>query len=358
MTNIVIENLSKSFGDVIAADDVSFKVDSGKILTLLGPSGCGKTTVLRCICGLETPDSGDIYIGGSLVNDVPTNKRGIGMVAQTWAVWPHMRVRENLAFGLKIKKVSEQEIKKRIKEILKMVNLEGKEERYPSQLSGGEKQRVALARAIIVDPTVLFLDEPLSNLDAKLRKNTRIELKKIQKELNITTLYVTHDQEEALVIADEIAVMNKGKLCEVGSPEMIYTKPSTEFVADFIGENNIMQGMVSEIYDNNIVTVETKNGLKLKANKTFKVAKGNSVYVTIRPENIFMSRDLKDSYDNILEGRTIYSSFLGKNTEHHIELECGDILKASFPMRQKMRLGSDIIIGFDSLDCNIISRPN
>ncbi len=249
LKGIVLEDIYKRFGRTEVLKNVSLEIEKGSLFAILGPSGCGKTTLLRIIAGFILPDQGKIYINGVDVTYKPPHKRRAVMVFQNWALWPHMTVYENIAFGLKLKKVPKSEIDRKVKWALELLGLEGLEDRYPSQLSGGQQQRVALARALVVDPEVLLLDEPLSNLDAKLRIKLRAELKRIQRELKITMVYVTHDQEEALALADKIAVMNRGVVEQVGTPEEVYNNPKTPFVASFIGRTTVITGKVVDVKD-------------------------------------------------------------------------------------------------------------
>src|SRR5512137_1565772 len=261
MMNIQLKDMVKRFGALEAVSHVSLDIRDGELFTLLGPSGCGKTTILRLIGGFHKPDSGEIYFGDREVSAIPPYERNIGMVFQNYALWPHMTIFNNVAYGLKLKKLSRQEISDKAMQTLNLVNLKGLEQRYPGQLSGGQQQRVALARALVLNPDVLLLDEPLSNLDAKIRVQVRAEIRKLQKELGITTIYVTHDQEEALTLSDRIAVVNQGKLLEVGTPLDLYEKPENPFVADFIGINNLIPGEVQEMNPTERwMKVETKVG--------------------------------------------------------------------------------------------------
>ena len=238
---VVLKGISKVFGKLRAVDDVSLEIGDGDFFTLLGPSGCGKTTLLRVIAGFYPPDGGEVYFGEKLVNDVPPHRRETGMVFQNYALFPHLTVRENIAYGLKVRKVGRAEMDARIGEMIRSVRLEGLEKRFPSQLSGGQQQRVALARALVISPQILLMDEPLSNLDAKLRVAMREEIRRIQRELGITTIYVTHDQEEAMAVSDRIAILNLGRLEQLGSPGEIYFRPRSRFAADFMGGSNILE---------------------------------------------------------------------------------------------------------------------
>jgi len=245
--DIQLQDIVKKFGALEAVSHVSLEIRDGELFTLLGPSGCGKTTLLRLIGGFYRPDHGDIRFDGKSVIPIPPYGRNIGMVFQNYALWPHMTIVGNITYGLKLKKIPGPEISEKVSRVLKLVNLVGLEKRYPGQLSGGQQQRVALARALVLNPDVLLLDEPLSNLDAKIRIQVRAEIRKLQKDLAITTIYVTHDQEEALTLSDRIAVVDRGKLQQLGTPRDLYERPENPFVADFIGINNLIAGKVLKI---------------------------------------------------------------------------------------------------------------
>jgi len=307
LVNIKLKNINKNFGEVAAAKSVNLFIEDGEFFTLLGPSGCGKTTIMRMIAGLEYPDEGTILFDGKDVTKEPSFKRNTGMVFQNYALWPHMSVEENVAYGLKIRKFNEAEIKKRVTEALEQVKLTGMGKRFPTQLSGGQQQRVALARVLVINPSVLLLDEPLSNLDAKLRVEMREEIKELQKRLGITTVYVTHDQEEALIISDRIAVQNKGEIKQIGTPLEIYDHPKDVFIATFIGKGTLLQGSISE---KNKVNVDNyylsyTNNLELK--------EGDKVNVLIRPESFVLNKPSEES--NRLEGIIESITFVGQYTE-------------------------------------------
>ncbi|WP_297062266.1 ABC transporter ATP-binding protein, partial [Thermococcus sp.] len=255
MVDVRLENIVKTFEGTTALKGISLHIKHKELFTLLGPSGCGKSTTLRIIAGLDYPDSGHIYFGDEDVTYLPSYQRGAVLVFQNYALWPHMTVFDNVAYGLKLKKLPKEEIKRKVEWALELVKLKGFENRYPTQLSGGQQQRVAIARALVVEPKVLLLDEPLSNLDAKLRLEMRSEIRRIQRELGITVIYVTHDQEEAMAISDRIAVMNVGTVEQVGTPRDIYERPRTEFVASFMGKTNVIPAKVVE-RNGDRVTVE------------------------------------------------------------------------------------------------------
>src|SRR5438046_5190941 len=300
---VSIQKLTKKFGDTIAVNDVSLEVRDGELFTLLGPSGCGKTTLLRLLAGFYQPDSGEIRFGDRIVSGLLPYERNIGMVFQNYALWPHMTVEANVAYGLKLRKLATAEIAARLAEGLRKVNLTGFESRYPGQLSGGQQQRVALARALVLNPDILLLDEPLSNLDAKIRVQVRAEIRKLQQELGITTIYVTHDQEEALSLSDRVAVMKDGRVLQVGAPKELYERPRTRFVADFVGTNNLVPGRVTEWAGAELV-VDTAVG-RLRAVPSGPVV--DRCVLAIRPENVALdSRSAPDG--NLVRGRIAFVS--------------------------------------------------
>jgi iron(III) transport system ATP-binding protein len=320
MAFIEIRKLYKNFKSVVAVNHIDIDVDRGEMLTLLGPSGCGKTTTLRCIAGLEKPDAGDIIIDGkSMFSEgfVQPSKRGIGMVFQNYAVWPHMKVFSNIVYGMKLQKLSKQEIRERAQQVLELVGLSGLENRYPGQLSGGQQQRVALARALVRNPKVLLLDEPLSNLDAKLREKMRFEIKSLVKRMGITSVYVTHDQGEAMVISDRIAVMNAGNLVQIGTPQEIYNHPANKFVADFIGTMNFIPGtVIDSVQLSGFLGIKTTFGETLfcKGKISESVRPDQDIFISIRPEDVeivSISKPIQNNTFNTFKGTILHKAYLG-----------------------------------------------
>lgn len=295
---IILTNLRKQYGDFVAVENTTLNVKKGEFLTFLGSSGCGKTTTLRMIAGFEDPTEGSILIGGKHAEHLPPNKREVNTVFQNYALFPHLTIRENIAFGLKLQKVKKAEIKERVENIIKLVKLEEHADKSPDQLSGGQKQRVAIARAIVNNPKVLLLDEPLGALDLKLRKEMQLELKQLQRELEITFIYVTHDQEEALTMSDRIVVMNKGRIEQVGTAHEIYERPQTKFVAQFIGEINLFEDVeILEKNGNDYVVAIGSEKVSTDSMKDFKP--GEKVHISIRPENMKLSRTPMEGRESI-----------------------------------------------------------
>ena len=329
MPDLIVDKITKKYGKVIAVNKVSFRVVNGEILSLLGPSGCGKTTTLRIIAGLTMPDEGKVLLGERDITRLPPEQRGMGMVFQNYALWPHMTVYENVAFPLRARRLPRDEIDKRVKEALELVKLYELRNRYPHQLSGGQQQRVALARALAVQPKVLLLDEPLSNLDAKLREEMRFELRELQKKLGITAVYVTHDQAEALALSDRIAVMNAGRIMQIGTPKEIYEEPANTFVADFIGKINFIEGYLEEIDEKGYATIRVGEGLYLKA-YTKRIKEKGHVIIGIRPNYIKITSnkpEKADQYINILKGKIIRRTYLGEVFDYRIEIKEGLIFR-------------------------------
>jgi iron(III) transport system ATP-binding protein len=323
MPGLRLERLIKRFGQTIAVDGIDLKIEDGEIMTLLGPSGCGKTTTLRCIAGFLIPDDGEIYLGEQQITDLLPEKRGIGFVFQNYALWPHMTVFDNLAFGLRLRHVPRTEIKKRVNEALALVRLSGFAERYPRQLSGGQQQRIALARALVIQPQVLLLDEPLSNLDAQLREEMRFEIRELQKSLGITAVYVTHDQAEALVLSDRIAVMNQGVITQIGTPQQIYNQPNNRFVAGFIGLSSFVEGIVTQL-DSSLTyaTVTTSDNLDIRVPGD-SLSLNQKITLAVRPEYITLKLDdsvAMPEEANLLEGEVVRVAYLGDVIDYRVQV--------------------------------------
>lgn len=339
MVKVTLINVTKRFGDVVAVDKASLSVNDGELFTLLGPSGCGKTTTLRVIAGFEYPDEGKVLFDKEDVTFKKPYERGTAMVFQNYALWPHMSVFDNVAYGLKIRKLPKDEIKRRVKEVLELVGLSGLENRYPLQLSGGQQQRVALARALVVEPKVLLLDEPLSNLDAKLRLRMREEIRRLQRKLGITTIYVTHDQEEAMSLSDRIAVMNKGRILQIGAPKEVYSNPRNLFVATFIGRSIILRGKVISVeqgfakitYDNNVIEGRIADEFELNV--------GDEAVVIMRPEDF--SIEPYSVKHNVIEGVVELTMFLGPFTQVRLKTGSQSIFVYVDP-EDEPRIGQNI----------------
>ncbi|MEX2440453.1 MAG: ABC transporter ATP-binding protein [Actinomycetota bacterium] len=319
--DVRLERVTKSFGNVVAVDDLSLDIAAGEFFSLLGPSGCGKTTTLRMIGGFEEPTAGTVYLGGRDVTDDPPYKRDVNTVFQSYALFPHLDVRENVAFGLKRRKVDKADVEVRIKEVMHLVDLEGFEERRPAQMSGGQQQRVALARALVNHPKVLLLDEPLGALDLKLRKQMQLELKRIQQEVGITFIYVTHDQEEAMTMSDRLAVMRLGLIEQLGAPEDVYERPQTEFVAGFLGASNLLEGQLVPLR-NGVAEVLTADGDKFTVSgDRVPSDTGGTVKVGVRPERMSIApeSDAAPSGHNSVTGTLQMSTFIGVSHQHKID---------------------------------------
>ena len=348
MPPLHLERIVKKYGNVKAVDDLSLKVRDGELLTLLGPSGCGKTTILRCVSGFVKPDSGDIYLGDRKITEIPPQKRGIGLVFQNYALWPHMTVFQNLAFGLKMKKLSKNEIRQKVEHALALVQLEGFGDRYPRQLSGGQQQRVALSRALVLEPDILLLDEPLSNLDALLREQMRFEIAQIHKQAGITTIYVTHDQTEAMVISDRIAVLEKGRIMQLGTPLEIYSKPANKFVAGFMGTTNFIYGKVIS-FDKDYAEVTTDDGVTL-IGRGRELKKGDEVDVAIRPESIkFLSpaeAKTTSHEPNLYEAEVVRASYIGELIDYQLKIK-NHLIRARGEVRTPYAVGERIVIKLD-----------
>ena len=348
--NIRLQDIVKRFGTLEAVSRVSLDIRDGELFTLLGPSGCGKTTILRLIGGFHRPDHGKIYFGDREVSSLPPYDRNIGMVFQNYALWPHMTISDNVAYGLRLKKFSKSETVSRISRAFKLVNLTGLESRYPGQLSGGQQQRVALARALVLNPDVLLLDEPLSNLDAKIRIQVRAEIRKLQKELAITTVYVTHDQEEALTLSDRIAVINQGNLQQIGSPRDLYERPDNPFVADFIGINNLIPGEVQEI-DPGHGWIKTKTLIGiLLCNYGHRLRQGGQCVVSVRPETASISEaERPEKGFNGVSGSVSFAYYSGNTIRYDVETGGGTLLRVDVQNpweHQPFLIGQKVFVRF------------
>jgi spermidine/putrescine transport system ATP-binding protein len=317
-----LHSVSKTFGDVRAVDDLSFQVRRGEFLSLLGPSGCGKTTTLRMIAGFEQPTAGDVSLEGKRLGRTPPYKRQVNTVFQHYVLFPHMTVCQNVAFGLRMKRLPKPDIQARVTDMLNLVELSGYEARYPHQLSGGEQQRVGLARALVNEPAVLLLDEPLGALDLKVRKRMQQALKRIHREVGITFLYVTHDQEEALVLSDRIAIMHRGRLEQLDSVEDIYLRPRSKYVSDFIGEVNLFSGTVVE-RDRGVTTILTAGGSTLYVEGDDDLLLGTAVEVAVRPEKVHLSSAFVQK-ENTFSGVVVEQAFLGPMTRYCVQLDSGE----------------------------------
>ena len=351
---VKIENVNKKYGENHVVRDLFLEIKKGEFLTMLGPSGCGKTTTLRMIAGFETPTNGNIYIEGKEIQNTEPFEREVNTVFQNYALFPHMTIYDNLAFGLTVKKVNKAEIKERVTEILELVQLVGFENRKPDQLSGGQKQRVAIGRALINKPKVLLLDEPLGALDMKLRKQMQFELKRLQKKLGITFVYVTHDQEEALTMSDRIAIMYGGDLEQIGTPKEIYERPKSKFVADFIGESNIFYGVASR-EGNDVLKVKLESGEVLAVDS--QVKENEIIYVLVRPENIKLSTDIVEGFS--LVGKVKEHVYIGNVNKTIIVLPTGMEIKMNTnPKVELLPIGSDICVYWDKEDAVVIKSEN
>ncbi|WP_227356553.1 ABC transporter ATP-binding protein [Haladaptatus salinisoli] len=379
--DVRLDGITKRFDDVVAVDDVSLDIEAGKFLTLLGPSGCGKTTLLRCIDGFETPTSGDVFIRGERVNDIPPFERDTSMVFQSYALFPHMTVGENVSFGLEMQGLPDrdratdggvttnrgfgaafkrlvgrsgtEEIDARVAEALELVELPGYQDRRVSELSGGQQQRVALARALITQPTVLLLDEPLGALDLKLRKNMQVELKNLQEDLDTTFVYVTHDQEEALTMSDEIAVMNDGRLEQLGSATEIYEEPETEFVADFIGETNLIRGAYAETPEGAVVE---RDGFSFRV--PHEPDADGEVSFAVRPEKIRLGADAR-GLDNAFEAEVTEEIYKGNLGKFVVELPNGLELTVDMQITDRgeyLSTGRTVTVGWSADNAVVLTR--
>lgn len=327
---VQLKGVIKQFGNVVAVQKLDLVFEEGSLVTLLGPSGCGKTTILRMIAGLETPTEGDIYIKGKRVNDVPIHKRNLGMIFQNYALFPHKTIFDNVAFGLKYRDVAKNEVEGKVKKALEMVRLPGVENRMPSQLSGGQQQRIAMARAIVIEPDVLLMDEPLSALDENLREEMRREIDNLQQILGVTTVFVTHDQREALSMSDKIVVMNEGLKQQEGSPEEVYNLPNNHFVADFLGHSNFFKGVVAD-QEGDMISLELRDGNVFRVKHPGQWEPGDPVEMVVRAQSFKVTsvdeqppEQGMNTFDGIIKDR----SYMGGEVSYFVQLESGTMVHA------------------------------
>ncbi len=325
--SVKLVNVSKVFASpdhpdrrIVAVRDVNLEIHDGEMVTFLGPSGCGKTTTLRIISGFETPTNGEVWIEGNMVNDLPPNKRDTSMVFQSYAIFPHLSVAQNIGFGLELKGWKPPRVRQEVEQIMRVMNLVDMYHRRPDQLSGGQQQRVALARAIINRPSVLLFDEPLSNLDAKLREQMRLEIRRIQQTFKVTSIYVTHDQAEAMTVSDRIVVMKDGEIMQIGTPMEIYAKPANLFVADFIGKVNLIRGTVAAVAEESM-TVEYRDSSRQLPRAEGILQPGREIFTVVRPEALRILRADGGTGRGLMAGRISKSVFLGPTAEYEIEVE-------------------------------------
>jgi len=361
MVKLELRDLAKRFNGVIAVNNVSLSIKEGEFMAIVGPSGCGKTTLLRLIAGFSKPDGGRIFIDGEEISSprsvVLPEKRNVTIVFQSYAVWPHKNVFENIVFGLKLRKLPKGEISRKAKEVLKLVKLEGLENRYPAELSGGQQQRVSLARAIVVEPKILLLDEPLSNLDARLREGMRFELRELQQKMNITSIYVTHDQTE-MVIADRIAIMNEGSIEQVGAGEEIYLEPVTNFVASFVGKTNLLSGKIVKFdKGRRRALIEIQPGFPLEVaiqtSSEIDILKNQKASVSIRPEYIVMSEGRMEERANVFEGEILKRTFLGNFYDYRVKVG-REILQVQALHSQRIEVGRRVNVFMDPKLCVLL----
>jgi putrescine transport system ATP-binding protein len=330
---IDIRHVTKHYGAFTAVNDLSLDIETGEFFTLLGGSGCGKTTLLRMIAGFETPDSGSIWLDGKDITALPPYARPVNMMFQSYALFPHMSVFDNVAYGLRRDKVEEEEVEQRIKEMMALVELSGMEFRRPHQLSGGQRQRVALARALIKRPKVLLLDEPLAALDKKLREQTQLELRKIQDITGTTFIMVTHDQDEAMTLSSRMAIMQQGQICQVGSPSEVYENPATTFVADFLGDVNMFQARVKDERPGliSLTAPEVSKTCYVNVATSLQLPVGKLLWVALRPEKINISKTIPDQNDNLARGVITDVSYRGDLSVFFVRLESGKMMRVTEP---------------------------
>jgi len=345
---VKFENITKKFNETVAVDNVSCIFEAGTLTTLLGPSGCGKTTSLRIIAGLERATSGKILVDNEDVTILPATDRDVSMVFQSYALFPHMSVIENVSYGLKMINVNKEEYTEKALETLKLVNLDGYENRMPSELSGGQQQRVAVARAIVLKPKVLLFDEPLSNLDAKLRRQVREDIREIQQKLGVTTIYVTHDQEEALAISDKVIVMNKAVIAQQGSPKDLYNFPKNKFVANFIGDANDVSAEIINKQSNTFELKLAEMSVKIESNQDL----NDKVTLALRPEKIKIERN---NDNNCIHATIKNASFVGSSYQYILNSKIGNLYVVSGDTNNIFKVGEDVFLSIDAKDIKILN---
>lgn len=354
---VQLKGVSKHFDKVKAVHTTDLDIEDGALVTLLGPSGCGKTTILRMVAGLETPTEGDIFIKGKRVNDIPIHKRNLGMIFQNYALFPHKTIYDNVAFGLKYRDVPKNEIKGKVEKALEVVRLPGVEKRFPSQLSGGQQQRIALARAIVIEPDVLLMDEPLSALDENLREDMRREIDNLQRMLGVTTIFVTHDQREALSMSDKIIVMQTGNVLQQGPPEEVYNMPTNHFVADFLGTSNFYRATVLG-HEQDLVRVKLESGEELLVHHPGDWKQGETVELVIRAQKFAIYTDEEKeliSEPNVFNGKIYDRSYMGGEVSYFIRLESGlEIHTISQVKLQALKIGMDVLVEVAPHRCGLL----
>ena len=358
MAGIRIERVTKTFGDVTAVRDLSLEIGDREFVTLLGPSGCGKTTLLRLIAGFMAPDAGAIRVGATTLSTpdavVPPERRGMGMVFQNYAVWPHKTVYQNVAFGLEVRRIARAEIDTRVARVLELVNLGGLERRYPNELSGGQQQRVALARSLVVEPQILLLDEPLSNLDAKLRERMRWELKDLQRRTGITFVYVTHDQSEAMALSDRIAVLHLGEVMQVGAPREVYASPANKVVADFMGLVNLIPARVVRVAgDASVVAAGVNHSVEVTLPPG--TVADASVLVAVRPENVRLGPLASGDDGAGVPGKVAEITFLGNLSDCHVLLDDGTRVRVQLGTTETFEVGQRVAVRFSPGACTVFA---
>jgi iron(III) transport system ATP-binding protein len=362
LATVTLRGLTKKFGEAAAVDRLDLDIGDGEFVSLLGPSGCGKTTTLRLLAGFLQPDGGEIRVGQKVVSSpavlIPPERRNMSMIFQSYAVWPHMTVFQNVAYGLKLKKLDSGEIAKKVERMLRLVHLDALAARYPGELSGGQQQRVALARALVVEPEILLLDEPLSNLDAHLREEMRFEIRRLHEEFRITTVYVTHDQAEAMVTSDRIAVMHQGRIVQLGAPEEIFDRPKTRFVAEFIGKTNILRGTLE-----NGRSVALGDGLKLCVSAGDGLAAGKEVFVCIRPHSLRLTPSAEEAEAGRDKGMNLFNGviqrrvYFGDANDYIVELPAQRLnLRVVAPPTQKYEAGQKVFALADPEQCVLVGE--